>query len=188
METTPFWLDEPGPTVDAKSRDSVDVVVIGAGITGCACALALARGGLSVRVRDARGIAEGASGRNGGFALRGGAARYDVARETYGHEPARELWQRTQDALGRLESTAGDAFRRTGSLRLASDDEERAEILAEYEGLREDGFAAEWRGGGAAPRPALPRAVFPSSPRAVRAPRIACRPSPPSPPPAVGVV
>jgi gamma-glutamylputrescine oxidase len=79
METTPFWLDEPGPTVDAKSRDSVDVVVIGAGITGCACALALARGGLSVRVRDARGIAEGASGRNGGFALRGGAARYDVA-------------------------------------------------------------------------------------------------------------
>ena len=78
METTPFWLDEPGPTVNVKPRDSVDVVVIGAGITGCACALALARGGLSVRVHDARGIAEGASGRNGGFALRGGAARYDV--------------------------------------------------------------------------------------------------------------
>jgi len=145
METTPFWLDEPGPTVNVKPRDSVDVVVIGAGITGCACALALARGGLSVRVHDARGIAEGASGRNGGFALRGGAARYDVARETYGPEGARELWQRTQDALDRLESTAGDAFRRTGSLRLASDDEERAEILAEYEALREDGFAAEWR-------------------------------------------
>ena len=37
-----------------------------------------------MRVHDARGIAEGASGRNGGFALGGGAARYDVARETYG--------------------------------------------------------------------------------------------------------
>ena len=38
----------------------------------------------------------------------------------------------------------GDAFRRTGSLRLAGDDE-RDELRAEYEALREDGFAAEWR-------------------------------------------
>ena len=37
-----------------------------------------------MRIHDARAIAEGASGRNGGFALAGGAARYDVARETYG--------------------------------------------------------------------------------------------------------
>jgi gamma-glutamylputrescine oxidase len=145
METTPFWLDEALPTVEAKTPDRVDVAVIGAGVTGCACALALARGGLSVRVHDARGIAEGASGRNGGFALRGGAARYDVARETYGSEAARELWRRTEAVLDRLESVAGDSFRRTGSLRLASDDEERAEILAEYEALREDGFAAEWQ-------------------------------------------
>jgi len=50
---------------------------------------------MRVRVHDARGIAEGASGRNGGFALRGGAARYDVARETYGDEQARGLWQWT---------------------------------------------------------------------------------------------
>src|SRR5213593_1868818 len=141
----PFWLDEPMRPVAAGSQGEVDVAVIGAGITGVSCALALARGGLRVRVHDARGIAEGASGRNGGFALRGGAARYDVARETYGSESARELWRRTEAVLDRLESVAGDSFRRTGSLRLASDDEERAEILAEYEALREDGFAAEWR-------------------------------------------
>jgi gamma-glutamylputrescine oxidase len=145
VETTPFWLDESRPALPRTSTDRVDVAVIGAGVTGCACALALARAGLSVRVHDARGIAEGASGRNGGFALRGGAARYDVARETYGTEGARALWQRTEGALDRLESVAGDSFRRTGSLRLASDDEERAEILAEYEALRDDGFAAEWR-------------------------------------------
>ncbi|TML16260.1 MAG: FAD-binding oxidoreductase [Actinobacteria bacterium] len=145
METTPFWLDEPRPTIATALLDRADVAVIGAGITGCACALALARCGLSVRVHDARGIAEGASGRNGGFALRGGAARYDVARETYGAEGAQELWRRTEGALDRLESVAGDAFRRTGSLRLAADDEERAEILGEYEALRADGFAADWR-------------------------------------------
>ena len=142
---TPFWLDEPSRPVDSRSQDEVDVAVIGAGITGVSCALALTRGGLRVRVHDARGIAEGASGRNGGFALRGGAARYDVARETYGAEAAKRLWQRTEAALDRLEAVAGDAFRRTGSLRLAADDEERDEIRLEYEALREDGFAAEWR-------------------------------------------
>jgi hypothetical protein len=76
--------------------------------------------------------------------LRGPAARYDVARETYGAEAARELWQRTEHGLDRLEALAGDAFRRTGSLRLAADAEERVEIRAEYEALREDGFEAEW--------------------------------------------
>ena len=142
---TPFWLDEPTRTIDASSQGEVDVAVIGAGITGVSCALALARSGLRVRVHDARGIAEGASGRNGGFALRGGAARYDVARETYGADAAKELWQRTEAALDRLEAVAGDAFRRTGSLRLAADDEERDEIHLEYEALHEDGFDAEWR-------------------------------------------
>jgi hypothetical protein len=77
------------------------------------------------------------SSRNGGFALRGGAARYDVARETCGAEAAQELWRRAEAALDRLEAIAGDAFRRTGSLRLVADDEERDEIRLEYEALSE---------------------------------------------------
>src|SRR5205807_10028707 len=142
----PFCLGGSRPSLRERNKlDAVDVAVIGAGITGCVCALALARSGLRVRVHDARGIAEGASGRNGGFALRGAAARYDVARETYGADAARELWRRTEAALDRLESLAGDAFRRTGSLRLAADVEERDEVRAEYEALHADGFAAEWR-------------------------------------------
>src|SRR3954470_1768263 len=100
----PFWLDESRPAVAARELDHVDVAVIGAGITGCACAAALARDGKSVRVYDERGIGEGASGRNGGFALRGAAARYDVARETYGGDAARELWLRTESAVDRVET------------------------------------------------------------------------------------
>jgi glycine/D-amino acid oxidase-like deaminating enzyme len=157
---TPFWLDEPTNPVDSGPEGAVDVAVIGAGITGVSCALALARGGLRVRVHDARGIAEGASGRNGGFALRGGAARYDVARETYGADAARELWLRTEAALDRLEAIAGDAFRRTGSLRLAADDEERDDIRLEYEALHEDGFAAEWRDELTHLRPEFKGAIF----------------------------
>jgi glycine/D-amino acid oxidase-like deaminating enzyme len=160
VETTPFWLDESRPAVDAHELGQADVAVIGAGITGCSCAAALAREGKSVRVYDQRGIGEGASGRNGGFALRGAAARYDVARETYGADTARELWLRTESAVDRVESVAGDAFRRTGSLRLAADDEERDEIRAEYEALREDGFAAEWHDEVAHLRPNFRGAIF----------------------------
>ncbi len=160
MDTRPFWLEESPPAVQRRALDRVDVAVIGAGITGCSCALAIARGGLRVRVVDARGIGEGASGRNGGFALRGGAARYDVARETYGPDSARELWRRTEKALDRFESLAGGAFRRTGSLRLAADAEERVEIRAEYEALRQDGFAAEWRDELVHLRPEFRGAIF----------------------------
>jgi glycine/D-amino acid oxidase-like deaminating enzyme len=142
---TPFWLAEETPPIEGHKLEAVDVEIIGAGITGCSAALALGRAGLRVRIRDQRGIAEGASGRNGGFALRGGAARYDVARETYGADAARNLWLRTETELAELERAVGDAFRRTGSLRLAADDEERDEIRAEYEALAEDGFAVEWR-------------------------------------------
>ena len=120
------------------------MLVVGGGVTGCAAALTLAEAGLRVRLRDEREIAGGASGRNGGFALRGGAAPYDVTADSIGRGQARRLWRLTEDALGRIESLAGDAFRRTGSLRLAADEEERDALHVEYELLCEDGFAAEW--------------------------------------------
>jgi gamma-glutamylputrescine oxidase len=160
VDTAPFWLEPAEASIDRWQLDGVDVAVIGAGVTGCSCALALAQGGRRVRVVDERGIAGGASGRNGGFALRGGAARYDVARETYGPDAARELWLRTESALDRVESLGGDAFRRTGSLRLAADVEERIEIRAEYEALRDDGFDADWRDELGHLRPVFRGAIF----------------------------
>jgi gamma-glutamylputrescine oxidase len=176
VETIPFWLEQQGaPPIAVRERGAVDITIIGAGITGCSSALALARSGLSVRVHDARGIAEGASGRNGGFALRGAAARYDVARETYGAEAARELWQRTEAALDRLEALAGDAFRRTGSLRLAAEEEERVEIRGEYEALRDDGIEAEWHDDLPHLRPDFRGAIFHPPDGAVQPARFARR-------------
>jgi gamma-glutamylputrescine oxidase len=144
-----YWLSEQrteppaAPTVPSSGR--VDVAIVGAGVTGCACGLALAEAGRRVRVHEAREIAGGASGRNGGFALRGGAPAYDEARRSLGAEAARELWRLTERYVDRLEQLAGDAFRRTGSLRLAADPAERRELEAEFEALREDGFEVEWR-------------------------------------------
>jgi gamma-glutamylputrescine oxidase len=128
----PFWLAEAPPPPRSEHREGpVDVAIVGAGITGCACARVLAEAGRRVRIHEARTVASGASGRNGGFALRGGAARYDVARDSYGADAARDLWHRTEAALDRMESFAGDELRRPGSLRLAADPEEREAIRAE---------------------------------------------------------
>jgi gamma-glutamylputrescine oxidase len=140
-----FWLEEP---VEALPRvrhgGAPDAAVVGGGVTGCSCALVLARAGWRVRLYESRSIASGASGRNGGFALRGGAMPYDRARERFGRERARTFWAATEHALDRMQDLAGDALRRVGSLRLAADTAERAELEAEYAALREDGFEAEW--------------------------------------------
>jgi glycine/D-amino acid oxidase-like deaminating enzyme len=141
-----YWLEDARPEIPEVRHDGrVDVAIVGGGVTGCACAHVLAEAGRSVRLYDAREIAGGASGRNGGFALRGGAMPYDRAREWLGPERALEYWQLTEAYVDRLESLAGDAFRRVGSLRIAADDEEREELRGEYAALREDGFEAEWR-------------------------------------------
>jgi gamma-glutamylputrescine oxidase len=97
-----------------------------------------------VRLHDARGVAEGASGRNGGFALRGMPAAIDVTAGSVGEETARRLTAWTEAAIDTIESLAGDAFRRVGSLRIAVDEEERGELRSEYEALIAAGFAAEW--------------------------------------------
>ena len=144
--TGPYWLEEPLEEWPERPLDgAVDVAVVGGGVTGCACARLLAEAGLKVRLHDGRPVGWGASGRNGGFALRGGAAAYDVSAEAIGRERAARYWRSTERALERMEALGGDALVRTGSLRLAADEEERDALRAEFELLVEDGFAAEWR-------------------------------------------
>jgi gamma-glutamylputrescine oxidase len=142
---TPYWLQEPAPALPlGNGIGPVDVGIVGAGVTGCACALALAEEGLRVRIVDERRVAEGASGRNGGFALRGTAASYDQVVAALGRERALALWRWTEAELDAMGELAGDAFRRLGSLRLAVDGEEREDLRDEIEALWADGIDAEW--------------------------------------------
>ena len=154
----PYWLEEPSPprpetssTAAPTSRSSAP------GVTGCSAALRLAEAGLRVRVHDARGIAEGASGRNGGFALGGGAARYDVARETYGAERAAAYWRWTERGA-RPDGGARRATPWRVPAATASPPTRRSarSIRLEYEALREDGF----EGSGSTTSPAARRGLF----------------------------
>ena len=55
--------------MDASLSDfnkEIDVAIIGGGLTGMSCALHLLKAGLNVTVFEARGLADGATGRNGG--------------------------------------------------------------------------------------------------------------------------
>ena len=145
MTTTSLWLKEPHDGLPrSRSGGRAEVVVIGGGVTGCSCALTLAERGVRVRLYEAREIAGGASGRNGGFALRGATAPYDEARRDLGDERARLVMELTERALDRMEQLAGDAFRRVGSLRLAFDENEREALRREHDALRDHGFAVEW--------------------------------------------
>jgi len=136
--TVPLWLDADTPTYGPLPGDErVDVAVVGSGVTGLACARVLAVGGARVRVVEARRIGSGASGRNGGFALRGTAVPYDRA-------PLADVNRFTEDALEQIRGLAGDAFRPEGSLRVAVDEAELADLRLEHDALAADGFAVEW--------------------------------------------
>ena len=141
---TSYWLEEPAVSLPASGAGPVDVAVVGGGVTGCSCALELARAGIRVRVHEARAIAAGASGRNGGFALRGTALSYAEARDRLGAEPAAAVWRMTEAFLDRMAELAGDALRRTGSLKLAAGEGELDELQADYDALRTDGFDVGW--------------------------------------------
>jgi gamma-glutamylputrescine oxidase len=143
--STSLWLEESREELPRRRFDGrAEVAVIGGGVTGCSCALTLAERGVRVRLYEAREIAGGASGRNGGFALRGATVPYDEARRDLGDERARLLMELTERSLDRMEALAGDAFRRVGSLRLAYDEAERDALRREHDALCADGFAVEW--------------------------------------------
>jgi gamma-glutamylputrescine oxidase len=145
MSSPPYWLvEDESPIASTPLDGPAEVEIVGGGITGVACAHALAEGGVHVRLHDGRRIAGGASGRNGGFALRGMAAPYDVMVGSVGRDTARALWEWTERELVALTALAGDAFRQVGSLRIAVDDEERDELRAEHDAMVADGIAVEW--------------------------------------------
>ena len=136
--TVPYWLDSEAPNYPPQEGDErVDVAVVGGGVTGLSCARLLADNGMRVRVLEARRAATGASGRNGGFALRGLSLPYARNRLT-------DVWRFTEEAVERMAEVAGDAFRRAGSLYVVASEDEAAGARVEQNALVEDGFVAEW--------------------------------------------
>jgi gamma-glutamylputrescine oxidase len=145
----PYWLDEPyEPRPALEGRVEAEACVIGAGVGGLSCALALARAGVDTVVLERATVAGGASGRNGGFLLAGVAPFYSEARERYGRERARHMYAATLEAQRDMyaladELGAGDSVRRVGLLRASASEEEAEDVARQVEALREDHFPGE---------------------------------------------
>jgi gamma-glutamylputrescine oxidase len=153
MGSVSYWQAEAGAAAARPLRERVtaDVAIVGAGITGVALALWLARAGLRPVVLEARETAAGASGRNGGFLLGGTAETYAATRERYGVERARRIWAYSAGNNAQAVELAGEldergvatGFARNGSLRIALSEAELEEIRRSVALLAEDGWNAE---------------------------------------------
>ncbi|MFI5049373.1 MAG: NAD(P)/FAD-dependent oxidoreductase, partial [Gaiellales bacterium] len=130
MSTPSLWqIQAPSRGHDRLRGDvSADVCIVGAGVTGGACAWRLLEHGLRPVVVDAREVAASASGRNAGFAVGSSDAAADRA-------------------LGEMAAMAAelgvaDAVQRRGSLWLGGEDEAH-EVDQAVSAARADGLPVE---------------------------------------------
>lgn len=123
---------------------AADACVVGLGGSGLSCIGELHRLGARVVGIDAATVGGGAAGRNGGFLLAGIAAFHHEASDSHGRERAVRAWRLTLEELERIAAETPEAVRRTGTLRIAIDDEELADCRAQLEVMHEDRLPVEW--------------------------------------------
>ena len=114
---------------------TADVVIIGAGIVGAACAAELAARGMRVEVLDREGIGGGATAAGMGHIVVMNDSPAELALSAY----SRDLWLELAPQLRKR-----DAFSRCGTLWVAADDEECDAARAMRDTFAARGIAAQW--------------------------------------------
>jgi len=145
--TISVWLDERAHENSAKTQNvEADLAIIGGGITGAAAAYFAAQQGLKkIVVLEAGQLAGGASGRNGGFVLRGIHTYYDSCVSQYGREVASFVYKfgecNQQLIRDFIQQEGVDIeYDPCGSYLLASSLEELDELSRSAKLMQEDGF------------------------------------------------
>lgn len=161
----PFWR-RPAPLPTGRPPASIDVLVVGAGITGIALLHYLQAAGVAAVVLEREHVAAGATGRNAGFLLTGTAEHYAAAVHAYGRSVARDVWEFTAanhdlllEALGPSVSGAV-GHRRAGAWTIAAGDAEADALREAATLLTEDGFPGRFSAAPAGAPPECRWALF----------------------------
>ncbi|MDX1994506.1 MAG: FAD-dependent oxidoreductase [bacterium] len=140
--TISIW--QANPNFKQQPVREVDVLVVGAGLVGCAAAYFFRQAGREVVITEMRDIALGASGRNAGFMITGPDTYYHHAIERYGHESTRELWKLSERThaiwRGFTEKDSSVSIEQSGSFLLAESEDEALDLEATARALQADGI------------------------------------------------
>ncbi len=138
-----FWNDIPWPACETLHNDETcDVCVIGLGGSGLHAIEYLVAHGFDVVGIDAGMVGGGAAGSNGGLILAGIAAFHHDAVTELGHHVATALYHETLEEMANL-AVHEPSLQRFGSLRIAADEDEYTDCLAQYACMRSDGLSVE---------------------------------------------
>ena len=132
-----------------QGRETADVVVLGAGLTGLSAALELAQAGLHVVVLEARRVGWGASGRNGGQVIFGYGCDQSKIAALVGIEEARRLFAWSLEGVRlvreRIAAHGIDAHWRDGHAHVAIKPRHVDELKAWQDDLaRHYGYELPW--------------------------------------------
>jgi glycine oxidase len=134
---------QEGGDVPSSDRERLDLLVVGAGVVGLACAWRAAQNGLSVRVIDRTAPGAGASGIAAGMLA-------PVGEATWGQEELLALALESHRAWPAFAAELAEAsgmevgYDRLGALHVALDRDEAEELRRRFELMRELGLDAEW--------------------------------------------
>jgi glycine/D-amino acid oxidase-like deaminating enzyme/nitrite reductase/ring-hydroxylating ferredoxin subunit len=117
--TVPLWADEPSPSPPAIANDaSVDVCIVGGGITGLTTAYLLARRGHSVAVLEAGAIGSGETGRTTAHLASAVDDRFQYIESMHGEKGARLVAESHATAIDQIEAIVQREQIRCGFQRL----------------------------------------------------------------------
>lgn len=150
--TKPFWLND-APYQEFRSTPDLpaasDVVVIGGGITGTATAYFLRKHGIGVTLLERRGLAGGATGRNGGHISPGTSERFSESVKRYGLEQTRAIYDYSQQCAAAVRAFVDEhhvdcELRVNGSVSLALTKEELRPVWESFEEMQKFGIPSEY--------------------------------------------
>lgn len=152
MDTTSHWMKSAELPAFPKLEDdlTVDVAVVGAGLTGITTAFLLKEAGLRVALIERGHIARVDTGHTTAHCTAVTDLRLAELELQFGPDVARAVWAAGMSAIERIEALASkhaipcDFQRVPGYLHLTRREEDPRELRAELEAIHRLGVSAEW--------------------------------------------